>query len=118
MGFGPFDKAHLGVVGYASVAANGTVKASSGLTVERTPTGIYFVRALVDPTASPALPANQVPVFSAADIVQDTPNHSSPCVVTGYYSQPHEVVVIISTHAGAPLDADFSLTVLRPLAPL
>ena len=35
----------------------------------------------------------------------------------GPFDKAHEVIVIISTHAGVPLEADFSLTVLRPLAP-
>lgn len=117
MGFGPFDKAHLGVVGYASVAADGTVKASSGLTVERTPTGIYAIRALADPAASPALPANQIPIFSTSDLVQVTPNHTFPLVVSGYVAQSYEVVVLVIDASGLPADGDFSLVVLRPLAP-
>ncbi len=115
MGFGLFDNANLAVIGYASVRADGTLRAADNLEIfpAHVPGGAYIFMSPVN------IQGTREPVFSDDDICIITPTNSGSLLplipAVQYSSNTVRAVIFFPQDAGAPVDTDFTIMILRTL---
>jgi hypothetical protein len=112
MGFSLYDKANLAILGYAFFNGDGSIGAGSNLRVmSHTPgSGFYYIQAPLEPGGVQERP------FSNKDISLVTVMYAPQALVTVTNATDWlKALWIRHSPEGSPMDAPFSIVILRPL---